>query len=110
MIESDCEAAVGRLKYIDVLYVVMPHMTDAAGAGIAAWVSKGGTVFATAGAGLLNQANATNKAFAGLMGITQHSVYIGTQDVFNATGDQPNPHSFFPPGLSNMTLSHSYSL
>ena len=65
--------------------MTQPHVTDAAGAGIASWVASGGTVFATAGAGMLNEANVTNKAFTGLMGITQRSVYTGTKDKFNAT-------------------------
>ena len=30
LIEEDCEESVGRLHYIDVLYVTMPHISDTA--------------------------------------------------------------------------------
>jgi hypothetical protein len=44
-------------------------VTDAAAAAIAKWVAAGGTVFASAGGGLLNQANETNTAMVDLFGI-----------------------------------------
>ena len=85
VIEEDCVA--GRLHYYDVLYVALPMITDAAAEAIAAWVANGGTVYALAGGGLLNQANQTNTAMEALLGIQleENAAYVGTQDPFNAT-------------------------
>ena len=62
-------------------------ITDEAAEAIAVWVASGGTVYALAGGGLLNQANKTNTAMEKLLGITSepNAAYIGTQDSFNAT-------------------------
>ena len=67
--EDDAES--GLLKHYDVLYVAMPHLTNAAATAIASWVSDGGSVFATASAGLLNEADMPNAAFSKLLGVTQ---------------------------------------
>ena len=70
--EDDCTS--GLLKHYDVLYVTMPHLTDAAATATAAWVATGGAVFATASAGLLNEGNEPNKAFGALLGVSQSAV------------------------------------
>ena len=52
VVEDDAlSGALTRLNYT-ALYITEAHVTDAAGAAIAEWVKEGGTVFATAGAGL----------------------------------------------------------
>ena len=104
-IEEDCEESVGRLHYIDVLYVTMPHISDSATAGIASWVASGGTVFATAGAGMLTQANASNVAMATLLGVTQQAVYSGTQDDFNNTVRLIKQDINFVEVLDNVTVT-----
>jgi hypothetical protein len=53
--------ALGIIRHYDVLYIVMPQLATAAAAGLTAWVKAGGTVVAAPGAGLQNEANATNK-------------------------------------------------
>ena len=85
VIEEDCTVAAGRLYYYDVLYVALPMITDAAAAGITAWVKAGGTLFVTSGGGLLNEANATSLAMEQLLGIEAgpNAAYMGTQDTFN---------------------------
>lgn len=75
MIETD--PAADRLQHYSTLYVTMPHMTASCATAIAAWVHTGGQVFATAGAGLLDESNQTNAAFAGLLGVEQTGVFVG---------------------------------
>jgi hypothetical protein len=72
VVEDDCVS--GLLKHYDVLYVTMPHLTDEAAGATAAWVETGGTVFATASAGLKNEADVENKAFSTLLGVSQSAV------------------------------------
>ena len=108
LIEEDCVA--GRLHHVDVLYVTQPHLTDSAAAGIATWVAAGGQVFATAGAGLLNEANATNAAMAKLLGVTQTAVFAGTQDEFNNTVRLIKQDINFVEALDNVSISTSSRL
>ena len=70
MEEDALSGALTRLNYT-ALYITEAHVTDAAGAAIAEWVKEGGTVFATAGAGLRNEFNASNSAMATLLGVTE---------------------------------------
>jgi hypothetical protein len=108
VIEEDC--AAGRLHYYDALYVTQPHISDSASAGVASWVDAGGTVFATAGAGLLNQANVSNSVMAKLLSIEQASVYAGPQDEFNATVRLVKQDINFVTTLDNVTISHPTAL
>ena len=71
VVEEDATSgALTRLNYT-ALYITEAHVTDAAGAAIAEWVKQGGTVFATAGAGLRNEFNASNSAMATLLGVAE---------------------------------------
>lgn len=78
-IVTEDDAVAGELTRLGyhTLYVVEPHVSDAAGAAIAKWVNGGGYVFATAGAGLINENNVTNSAMATLLGVTQHAIFEG---------------------------------
>ena len=60
-------AVLGRYK---TLYIADPHVSSAATEAIAAWVSRGGTLYATASAGMYDEANAVNTAMMGLLGLT----------------------------------------
>ena len=77
IIEED--AAAGHLGQYDVVYVAETHITAAATAGLAKWVAAGGTLFATAGAGVYDEHNRTNHAFAELTGATSTGLYTGTR-------------------------------
>eukprot|EP01052_Picozoa_sp_SAG31_P032187 SAG31_NODE_3504_length_4188_cov_2.084862_2_plen_420_part_00 len=102
VIEEDCES--GRLHYYDSLYITQAHMSDTATAGVVKWVQSGGSVFATASAGLLNQANTTNEAFASLLGITQSAVWAGPLDDFNNTVRLIKQDINFVKTLDNVTI------
>jgi hypothetical protein len=67
----------GLLRHYSCLYITQPHMTTSFGAEVSAWVSVGGQVSATAGAGLLNQSNETNAPFASLLGVNQSGIHTG---------------------------------
>ena len=107
VIEEDCIA--GRLHYYDVLYVTTPHISDAAAAGIAAWVEAGGTVFVTSGGGLRNQANQTNVAMETLLGIKQQvpSANTGTQGTFNGTVFFTRQDLNFVENLDNVSVTNA---
>lgn len=45
------------------------HVSDAAAAALTKWVHAGGTLLATAGAGMQNELNSTNTAMAELLGV-----------------------------------------
>lgn len=104
-IEEDCTEQVGRLHYTDVLYVTQPHISTSATKGIASWVQAGGTLFATAGAGMLTEANASNTAMSALLGVTQTALYTGSQDEFNNTVRLIKQDINFVDTLDNVTLS-----
>ena len=75
VVEEDAvSGALKRLNYT-VLYITEAHVTDAAGAAIARWVKHGGTVFATAGAGLRNEFNASNAAMSTLLGVAETATH-----------------------------------
>eukprot|EP01043_Picozoa_sp_COSAG02_P019793 COSAG02_NODE_964_length_15595_cov_7.284709_2_plen_406_part_00 len=104
-IEEDCTEQVGRLHYTDVLYVTMPHISTSATKGIASWVQAGGTLFATAGAGMLTEANVSNTAMSALLGVSQKALYTGSQDEFNNTVRLIKQDINFVETLDNVTVS-----
>jgi hypothetical protein len=67
VVEDDIGATLNGYK---VIYLTDTHVTDAAAEGLAAWVKAGGTLVATAGAGMFNEMNATNKALTALLGVS----------------------------------------
>eukprot|EP01043_Picozoa_sp_COSAG02_P059111 COSAG02_NODE_7471_length_2997_cov_7.180124_4_plen_396_part_01 len=104
-IEEDCTEQVGRLHYTDVLYVTMPHISTSATKGIASWVQAGGTLFATAGAGMFTEANASNTVMSALLGVSQKALYTGSQDEFNNTVRLIKQDINFVETLDNVTVS-----
>lgn len=70
------DALDGTLDQYKVLYLTDPHVSSAASAKIAAWVEKGGTLFATAGAGMLDELNRPNKVLRELLGVEQTALEI----------------------------------
>ena len=69
IVEQD--ALDGTLNQYKVLYLTDNHVTRAASARIADWVKNGGKLFATAGAGLLDEANQPNAVLRELLGVEQ---------------------------------------
>ena len=75
--EDDCMHDGHGLASYSALYLTEPHVSSKAAAGIAKWVGGGGRVFASAGAGLLDETNQTNAAMASLYGVSQSAIYVG---------------------------------
>lgn len=101
--EDDCIA--GRLYHTEVLVVTVPNVADAAGEAISEWASAGGTVFATASGGLLNEYNNTNTHMQKLLGVEQTAVWRGQQDSFNGTVDLIKQDLQFVDTLDTVTLT-----
>jgi hypothetical protein len=71
-----------------VLYVTHTFVNDNASEAIVKWVNAGGKFVSTVSGGLKNQANNTNTALTGLLGLTgAHSVYTGTRSGVDARVD-----------------------
>jgi len=69
VVEED--ALAGDLKPYKVLYLADRHVSRAAAKAIADWVARGGTLFATAGAGMLDELNRPNAPMHDLLGVAQ---------------------------------------
>lgn len=67
VVEQD--ALDGTLSKYQVLYLTDRHVSAAAGQKIADWVRRGGTLFATAGAGMYDQRNRPHPALRELLGV-----------------------------------------
>lgn len=85
--EDDCIAG-DILPSYSALYLTEPHVSASAATAIAKWVAAGGRLYVAAGAGLLDEKNASNVAMASLLGVHQHGTYVG-----NGTDiDRVNPY------------------
>jgi len=69
VVEQD--ALAGTLSAYKVLYLTDRHVSTAAANKIAEWVRRGGTLFATAGAGTYDELNRPNTALRELLGVDQ---------------------------------------
>lgn len=69
VVEQD--AADGTLTNYKTLYLADNHVSRAASAKIAEWVRNGGTLFATAGAGMFDEYNRPNTILRDLTGVEQ---------------------------------------
>ena len=67
----DADAADGTLKKYEVLYLTDNNVTRESSRKIADWVRAGGSLFATAGAGMLDEYNQTNTVLRELLGVEQ---------------------------------------
>lgn len=72
VVEED--ALDGTLNQYRVLYLTDAHVSEAASRKIAEWVNRGGTLFATAGAGMFDELNRPNTTLRTLFGINQKSL------------------------------------
>jgi hypothetical protein len=68
------DALDGTLKHYRVLYLADQHVSRAASEAIAEWVRAGGRLFATAGAGMLDELNQPNTVLRELLGVDQVSL------------------------------------
>ena len=66
LVEED--ALNGTLENYKVLYLCDRHVSRKASEKIAAWVRSGGTLFATAGAGMFDEANSKNEILRTVLG------------------------------------------
>ena len=73
--EQDVTDAPSRLSRYRVLYVTDAHVSTAASIAISTWTNDGGTLFATAGAGMYNEANQSNPHLRGVLGLNASSEY-----------------------------------
>lgn len=69
VVEQD--ALDGTLAKYKVLYLTDAHVSTAASKRIAEWVKSGGTLFATAGAGMFDELNRPNKTLRAVLGVDQ---------------------------------------
>ncbi|MGE0609357.1 MAG: beta-galactosidase trimerization domain-containing protein [Pirellulales bacterium] len=69
VVEQD--ALNGTLSQYKVLYLTDQHVTGAASQKISAWVEAGGTLFASAGAGMFDELNRPNTILRKLLGVEQ---------------------------------------
>ena len=74
IVEED--ALAGELSKYAVLYLADGHVTRAASEKIAAWVAAGGQLFATAGAGMLNELNEPNEILKHVLGVEQMALDV----------------------------------
>jgi hypothetical protein len=74
IVEQD--TADGTLAKYKVLYLTDNHVSQAASRKIAEWVQNGGTLFATAGAGTLDEYNKPNSALLELLGVSQTALDV----------------------------------
>lgn len=72
VVEQD--ALDGTLAQYQTLYLTDAHVSAAASAKIAAWVAAGGSLFATAGAGMFDELNQPNAALRKVLGIVPKSM------------------------------------
>ena len=101
IIEED--AVDGHLTQYETIYVAETHITAAATAKLAEWVAAGGCLFATAGAGMFDEHNRTNRPFAELIGAHTTSIYTGTRGL-NGTLD------FVKQGSPSLSVSAAVSV
>jgi hypothetical protein len=72
----DADAADGTLGKYEVLYLTDNNVTRESSRKIAEWVRAGGSLFATAGAGMLDEYNQSNTVLRELLGVEQTGVEI----------------------------------
>lgn len=69
------EADIGEvLDSYKMIVLADTHVSDAAAAALSKWVDAGGTLIATAGAGMQNEFNSSNTAMAVLLGLDGHAM------------------------------------
>ena len=81
IIERD--AVDGTLDQYAVLYLTDAHVSQAASSRIAQWVADGGRLFATAGAGMLDEYDRPNQAVQELLGVEQVKLTIAPDTQLN---------------------------
>lgn len=67
------------LSAYKLLYLTDNHVSQAASRRIADWVSRGGRLFATAGAGMFDETNKPNAVMRKLLGVEQRGLTSGGQ-------------------------------
>ena len=89
VVEEDIGPTLNSYK---LLILADTHVSQKASTGLAAWVAAGGTILATAGAGMFDELNKTNIVLSKLLGISAgHGTYEPTkvqfikQDLINAS-------------------------
>ena len=75
--EDDC--VYGILNHYSLLFVVDPHVSEAAMSAVSKWVTAGGRVVITAGGAQLNEYNMTNRATQKLIPVVQHGIWTGNR-------------------------------
>ncbi|MDB5353663.1 MAG: Beta-galactosidase trimerization domain protein [Phycisphaerales bacterium] len=70
----EADALAGRLAEYKVLYLADQNVSRGASKAIARWVTDGGRLFATAGAGMFDEFNKPNATLRELLGVDQTSL------------------------------------
>jgi hypothetical protein len=87
IVEEDLED--GTLSSYEVLYLTDRHVSRAATRKLAEWVSRGGTLVATAGAGLRDERDQLNRPMMELLGIEETELSIEHEPVDLEKRDLP---------------------
>jgi hypothetical protein len=69
------------LKPFQILYLADQHVTRSGSKALAAWVNAGGTLFATAGAGLFDEVNQPNNLLRDLYGIEPKELEVSDKEM-----------------------------
>lgn len=95
----DCVLDGDDLKRFKVLYLTDRHVSRAGSKAIADWVKGGGRLFATAGAGMLDEYNQPNKILTELLGVTEKGLGHAAENI-----TREKEHLPFATALNVMTL------
>jgi len=85
----DCVVEGDDLKSYKLLYLTDAHVSRPASRAIAEWVSGGGRLIATAGAGMFDEFNQPNKILRSLLGVEQQALEEAPEPIRFAKQDLP---------------------
>lgn len=85
----DCVVEGDELKSYKLLYLTDAHVSRPASRAIAEWVSGGGRLIATAGAGMFDEFNQPNKVLRALLGVEPQALEEASEPIRFAKQDLP---------------------
>jgi hypothetical protein len=95
-----------NLGQYKILFTAESHVSKAATRALAAWVGRGNTLFASAGAGAKDEFNATNHAMVALLGVEHTHVEV-KQGIVNGTIDFVKQNLPFALPIDTVSLNGS---
>eukprot|EP01051_Picozoa_sp_SAG22_P017905 SAG22_NODE_2873_length_2136_cov_1.329406_1_plen_398_part_10 len=83
-IVTEEDAIEGEIGRYGILFVSEPAVSTSAASAIGRYVENGGTVYGTAGGGLLDQFNRSNGVMSNIFGVHERSQFTGSRGVNNS--------------------------